>query len=251
MGNKQRKIDANVVAILILLLALVVFVFGFKYVEDRVYAVWPYEIGNAAKYNLPKLTAEFVLIAGISCVLSAVVGIGLGVFCFTKYGKSFKLVVEKTAMISQTIPAMAVLMFAMIAFGLGIKAAIFALLLQSLLPIVFATMAGLENVSPTYVEVGRGLGMTDRQILTKIQFPLAIPVIISGLRTALIICIGTATLAFSTGAGGLGLLIQTGCATYNTVYIFEGTVPICLIAIIMDQTLRKIERHAYQFGTRQ
>lgn len=116
----------------------------------------------------------------------------------------------------------------------------------SLLPIVFATMAGLRNVSESYIEVGKGMGMTKKQILWKIQLPLAIPVILSGMRTALIICIGAATLAFSTGAGGLGLLIQTGCSTYNTVYIMEGTIPICVIAILMDQILRKIEKHAYR-----
>ena len=85
--------------------------------------------------------------------------------------------------------------------------------------------------------------MTKRQILWKIQLPLALPVILSGMRTSLIICVSAATLAFSTGAGGLGLLIQTGCSTYNTVYIMEGTIPICLIAILMDQIIRKIEKH--------
>ena len=88
--------------------------------------------------------------------------------------------------------------------------------------------------------------MTSGQILFKVRLPLALPVILSGIRTALIICIGAATLAFSTGAGGLGLLIQTGCSNYNTVYIMEGTVPICLIAILMDQILRKIEKITYR-----
>ena len=226
MKAKGNKIDGHIVAIVLLLTALLLFVFGFQYIEEWVYDIWPYDVGNVAKYSLPKLTVEFVEIAGISCILSAFVGVGLGIFCFTKPGESFGLVIEKTSMIVQTIPAMAVLMFGMTAFGIGMKAAVFALLLQSLLPIVFATMAGLR----------------------KVQIPLAIPVILSGMRTALIICIGAATLAFSTGAGGLGLLIQTGCSTYNTVYILEGTVPICIIAILMDQVLRKVEKHAYRTG---
>ncbi len=243
---ERKKIDGHIIAIIILLISLITFVFGFQYIEEWVYEIWPYEIGNVAKYSLPKLTLQFIQIAGVSCLLSAFIGVGLGVICFTKYGESFRLVIEKLSMVSQTIPTMAVLMFGIIAFGLGMKAAIFALLLQSLLPIVFSTIAGLNNVSDTYLEVGKGLGMNAMQILLRVQFPLAIPVIISGLRTALIICIGAATLAFSTGAGGLGLLIQTGCSTYNTVYIFEGTVPICLIAIMMDQILRKVEKHSYK-----
>lgn len=248
MNEKHRKIDGHIVVICLLLVLLCMFVFGFQYIEDWVYNVWPYEVGNVAQYSLPKLTVQFIAIAGISCVLSTLVGVGLGIFCFTKPGKSFRLVIEKLSMIVQTIPAMAVLMFGLTAFGIGMKAAVFALLLQSLLPIVFATLAGLNNVSQTYMEVGKGLGMTKRQILWKIQIPLALPVILAGMRTALIICIGAATLAFSTGSGGLGLLIQTGCSTYNTVYIFEGTVPICMIAILMDQILRKVEKHSYRIA---
>ena len=208
--------------------------------------MWPYEIGNVAKYSLPKLTVQFIEIAGISCALSAVIGVGLGIFCFTKPGESFGLVIEKMSMIMQTIPAMAVLMFGLTAFGIGMKAAVFALLLPSPVPIEFPPPAALRNVSGSYIAGGQGRGMTKTQILRKVHFPPAIPVILSGMRTALIICIGAATLAFSTGAGGLGLLIQTGCSTYNTVYIMEGTIPICLIAILMDQILRKIEKHAYR-----
>lgn len=244
--KKNSKIDGHIIAIALLFLALCGFVFGFQYMEDWIYEVWPYQIGLVAKYSLPKLTIQFITIAGIACIASVMIGVSLGIFCFTEWGKSFGLVIEKLSMIVQTIPAMAVLMFGLTAFGIGMKAAVFALILQSLLPIVFSTMAGLRNVPESYVEVGRGMGMTKSQILFKVQIPLALPVILSGMRTALIICIGAATLAFSTGAGGLGLLIQTGCSNYNTVYIMEGTVPICLIAILMDQILRKIEKHVYR-----
>lgn len=246
MKIKKYRFDGHIIAIFFLVIALCIFVFGFHCIEDWVYDIWPFEIGLVAKYSLPKLTMEFIIIACTACVVSVLVGSGLGIFCFTKAGESFQLVIEKLSMIVQTIPTMAVLMFGLTAFGVGMKAAVVALVLQSLLPIIFATMAGLRNVPQMYIEVGKGLGMTKMQILCKIQIPLALPVILSGMRTALIICIGAATLAFSTGAGGLGLLIQTGCSTYNTVYIMEGTIPICLIAIIMDQVLRKIEKITYK-----
>ena len=245
MKKIHKAIDIHVVTIIILFAMLCTFVFGFAHVESWVYDVWPTEVGNVANYNLPVLTLQFIKITSISCIASIIIGVGLGILCFTKPGKSFVIVIEKVSMLVQTIPTMAVLMFGLTAFGIGMKAAVFALLLQSLLPIVFATLAGIRNVPETYIEVARGLGMTENQILTKVRIPLALPVILSGIRTAMIICIGAATLAFSTGAGGLGLLIQTGCSTYNTVYIFEGTVPICLIAILMDQILRKAEKHMY------
>lgn len=246
METKKNKIDGHVITITILLCALCVFVFGFQYIESWVYSVWPNQIGNVAKYSLPKLTLEFIEISLIACSLSVCIGFGLGIFCFSSLGKSFELVIEKSAMLLQSIPTMAVLMFGLTAFGIGIKAAVFALVLQSILPIVFSTIAGLKNIPKSYIEVGKGLGMTKKQILFKIQVPLAIPVILSGMRISLIICISAATLAFSTGAGGLGLLIQTGCSTYNTVYIMEATIPISLIAILMDQILRKFEKDSYK-----
>lgn len=246
MNNKNKKFDGYTISIIILTILLCIFVFGFQYIEDWVYSVWPHDIGHVAKYNLPKLTLEFIQIAFIACGMSVVIGFSLGIFCFSKIGKSFELVIEKSTMILQSIPTMAVLMFGLMAFGIGIKAALMALILQSILPIVFSTIAGLKNVPHSFIEVGKGLGMTPKQILLKIQIPMAIPVILSGMRIALIICISAATLAFNTGVGGLGLLIQTGCSTYNTVYIMEGTIPICLIAIIMDQILRKIEKDSYK-----
>ncbi len=240
------RVDAQMAGTAVLVSVLCIFVFGFQYAEPLIYASWPYEIGSVAAYSLPKLTFQFLVIAGLSCAVSVVLGVGLGIFCFTRIGYMFKPIVEKSSMIIQTIPTMAVLMFGMTAFGVGLEAAVFALVLQSLLPIVFSTMAGLHNVPASYIEVAKGLGMSKAQILLNVRFPLALPVILAGIRVSMIICIGAATLAFSTGAGGLGLLIQTGASTYNTVYIMEGTVPICLIAIIMDRILRQIESRTYR-----
>lgn len=240
---KKNKIDGQIIEICILLVILLLFVFGYSYVEEWIYSAWPTEIGLVSHYSLPKLTLQFIIVAFIACLIASALGIAIGLFCFTTYGRSFRIVFEKLSMVVQTIPTIAILMLAIVAFGIGIKAAIFALVLQGMLPIIFATIAGIDNIEPSYIEIGRGLGMTRGQILRKIQIPMALPVILSGMRTALIICIGAATLSFSTGAGGLGLLIQTGCSTYNTVFIFEGTVPICLLALLADKILRKIEKH--------
>lgn len=242
---RKKRIDGQTIEIYILLVMLILFVFGYGIVEEWIYSVWPTEIGLVSHYSLPKLTLQFIIVAFISCLIASASGITIGIFCFTAHGKSFRIVFEKLSMIIQTIPTMAVLMLAMVVFGIGMKAAVFALVLQGMLPIIFATIAGIDNIEPSYIEIGKGLGMTREQILRKIQIPMSVPVILSGMRTALIICIGAATLSFSTGAGGLGLLIQTGCSTYNTVFIFEGTVPICLLALLLDKILKKIENHFY------
>lgn len=244
--KKTKKIDGGTIEIIILLVLLFGFVFGYQYMENWIYSVWPSEIGLVAHYDLPKLTLQFIQVGLFSCLFATVIGISIGLACFTHIGKSFRPVIEKLSMIIQTIPTMAVLVFAVALMGIGQKAAVFALVVQSVLPIIFSTVAGLDHIPAFYIEVGKGLGMTRMQILFQVKLRMALPVIISGMRTALIICIGAATLAFSTGAGGLGLLIQTGCSTYNTVFIFEGTVPICLLAILVDKGLRKVETRLYR-----
>lgn len=236
------KPDWEWMEIVILIGLLMLMVFTYSNIEPWVYSVWPEEIGMVASYNLPKLTFEFINVCILSGLLSIIAGVLSGLFCFTSFGKDFRIIVEKLSMIIRTIPTMALLLFFITVSGTGIKSAIFVLVIQSILPITFAVISGLDNIPKTYIEAARGLGMTHLQLLFKVMLPMALPVIISGVRIAVIICIGAATLAFNTGAGGLGLLIQTGLSTYNTIFIIEGTIPICLIAIISDKLLLKIEK---------
>ena len=236
------KPDREWIEILILIGLLLIMVFTYSYIEPWVYSVWPEEIGMVASYSLPKLTFEFLNVCILSGLLSIVLGLLSGLFCFTSFGKDFRIIIEKLSMIIRTIPTMALLLFFITISGTGIKSAISVLVIQSILPITFAVISGLDNIPETYIEASKGLGMTHLQLLYKVMLPMALPVIISGVRIAIIICIGAATLAFNTGAGGLGLLIQTGLSTYNTVFIIEGTIPICLIAIIADKLLLKIEK---------
>ena len=240
--KNSLKPDLEWTEILILISLLCLMVFTYSYIEPWVYSVWPEEIGMVASYSLPKLTFEFINVCILSGLFSIIAGVLSGLFCFTSFGKDFRTIVEKLSMIIRTIPTMALLLFFITVSGTGIKSAIFVLVIQSILPITFAVISGLDNIPKTYIEAARGLGMTNLQLLFKVMLPMALPVIISGIRIAIIICIGAATLAFNTGAGGLGLLIQTGLSTYNTIFIIEGTIPICLIAIISDKLLLKVEK---------
>ncbi len=240
--KNSLKPDLEWMEILILISLLFFMVFTYSYIEPWVYSVWPEEIGMVASYSLPKLTFEFINVCILSGLFSIIAGVLSGLFCFTSFGKNFRIIVEKLSMIIRTIPTMALLLFFITISGTGVKSAIFVLVIQSILPITFAVISGLDNIPKSYIEAARGLGMTHLQLLFKVMLPMALPVIISGIRIAIIICIGAATLAFNTGAGGLGLLIQTGLSTYNTIFIIEGTIPICLIAIISDKLLLKIEK---------
>ena len=117
-----------------------------------------------------------------------------------------------------------------------------ALTMHGILPIIFAVTSGIDNVDPILTKVAKGLGMKEYQILLKIKLPMAIPVIVSGMRVSLISCIGGATLASASGGEGLGVLLKAGQDTYNVVLIMECAIIICLISLIVDKTLRKIER---------
>lgn len=249
--KKKRKEKSQIVEIVVVLFLLLLFVFGFQFIEEALYRMWPNNLVaiSSTTNSLPALTLEFIKVVICACLLSTVIGVTIGLFCFTGVGKSFQIVIDKLATVLNTVPSMAVLMLFLNVLGFGMWPAIWALVLQGILPIIFATVAGISNIPASFIEVGRGLGMTKSQILFKVQMPMALPVILSGVRTSLIICVGAATLAYNTGAGGLGFLVMSGYDSYNMVYILEGTVPICLLAILVDKGLRYLEMKVYRINS--
>ena len=142
----------------------------------------------------------------------------------------------------QTIPSIA-LLGALIPFlGIGFAPAVTALFFYSLLPLVRNIFEGIKNIDKHYIEISAGIGLTKWQILRYIQIPLALPVIIAGVRTAVVLLVGTATLAAFIGAGGLGDPIFRGIATLDSRLIFMGAIPSCALAILLDQCLGLLER---------
>jgi osmoprotectant transport system permease protein len=145
----------------------------------------------------------------------------------------------------QTIPSLALFGFLIpLAWigGIGVRTALVALTLYSLLPILRNTVTGLRGVDPAVREAGRGLGMTARQLLSEVELPLAAPVIVAGLRTATVTAVGTATIAAAIGAGGLGVFIFRGVAMLDTPTILAGAIPAALMALAADFALARIER---------
>ncbi len=144
----------------------------------------------------------------------------------------------------QTIPSIALLAIAIPVLGIGTIPALVALFLYALLPILRNTVTGLQSVDPLLKNVSEGMGLTKSQKLRWIEFPLASPVILSGIRTASVINVGTATLAAFIGAGGLGEFIVTGLALNNTQLILQGAIPAALLAIVMELLFELIGRWA-------
>ena len=192
------------------------------------------------------LTAAHLELVALSSAAAVVVGVGAGVFVTRPSGREFRPLVERTVAIGQTFPPVAVLAVAAPVLGFGASPALIALALYGLLPIVQNTVAGIESVPVSVREAAQGLGMSAARILRRIEFPLAMPVIIAGIRTSVIINIGTAALASTVGARSLGTPIIVGLTGFNTAYIVQGAVVVGLLAIVVDlgfdRLLRFVDR---------
>ena len=190
-----------------------------------------------------ELTLEHLWIVVASTLLAVVVGIPLGIL-ITRHPAWNKPVLG-SANIIQTIPSLALFGFLLPVPWIGARSerlAILALTLYALLPMIRNTYAGIKGVDPAVVEAGRGMGMTDRQLLFQVELPLALGVIIAGVRVATVISVGLATIAAAIGAGGLGEYIFRGLAMVNNQLILAGAIPAALLALLADVTFGWLER---------
>ncbi|RSK47901.1 ABC transporter permease [Bacillus canaveralius] len=185
-------------------------------------------------------TGQHLLMVAIGVGAALIVGTFLGILC-SRYSKLAPVILS-LANIIQIIPSLAMLALLMLYFGLGFYTVVAALFLYSLLPIIRHTYVGLQQVNSSITEAGRGIGMTYVQLLTKVQLPLAMPFMMAGLRIAAVIAVGVATLAPFVGGDGLGREIFSGINSRNDIRIYVGAIPACLIAILADTSLGKLER---------
>jgi osmoprotectant transport system permease protein len=188
------------------------------------------------------LVGEHLLLVGFSSVLAVAVGVGVGVFVTRPGGRPFLPVAERLAAVVQTFPPAAVLALSVPALGFGFKPTIAALFLYSVLPIVRNTLGGIAAVPADAVDAARGMGMTPAQVLTRVELPLALPVILAGVRTSVIVNVGTATIGATIGAGGLGAPIISGLVNQNPAFLAEGTIIVGLLALTIDTAFAAVER---------
>ncbi|MBN2402750.1 MAG: ABC transporter permease [Spirochaetes bacterium] len=185
-------------------------------------------------------SGEHIWLSGISVFLAVCFGLPVGIL-LTRI-KQLATPVINIVNIIQTIPSLALLGFLIPVMGIGAEPAILALFLYSLLAIIKNTMTGINQVDKAIIEAGTGMGMTNSQILIKIELPLAAAVIFSGIRIATVTCIGIATLCAAIGAGGLGQFIFRGISMVNNYMILLGALPAALMAIVIDFILHIIEK---------
>jgi osmoprotectant transport system permease protein len=190
-----------------------------------------------------ELTLEHLWMVFASTLLAVLIGIPLGILISRR--PRWNKPVLGSANVIQTIPSLALFGFLLPVPWIGARAerlAILALTLYALLPLIRNTYAGIKGVDPAVVEAGRGMGMTDRQLLWQVQLPLSLGVIIAGVRVATVISVGLATIAAAIGAGGLGEYIFRGLAMVNNQLILAGAIPAAFLALLADVSLGWLER---------
>lgn len=198
---------------------------------DLVVTRWDFFLG---------LLLEHLQIALISIVTAMVFGLTIGIF-ISEFRKSSKPVMGLVNFI-YTIPSISLLGFLIPLSGIGDTTAIIALTVYALLPMVRNTYTGLTNVSPLLIEAATGMGSTQFQVLYKIKLPLAMPIIIAGIRNMAVMTIALAGIASFIGAGGLGVAIYRGITTNNKAMTLVGSLLIAVLAIVVDIIIGKIEK---------
>jgi osmoprotectant transport system permease protein len=186
-----------------------------------------------------RLTLEHLNITGIAMGLAILIGVSLGIL-LSRF-RWLATPILGIASVIQTIPSLAILGFMIPILGIGIRPAIAALFLYALLPIIRNTYTSVVGIAPALIESATGMGMTRRQILVSVRLPLALPIIMAGIRTSTVICVGIATLCAFIGAGGLGTLIFRGISMVNNEVILAGAIPAALLALVLDFLLGRLE----------
>jgi osmoprotectant transport system permease protein len=197
-----------------------------------------------------ELTGQHLVLTLQATVLVLVIGIPLGVLLTRGPFRRVSTTVIAVANFGQAAPAVGLIVLLAAWLGLNSWSAVVALVLYAILPVLRNTMLGVQSVDDRLVEAGRGMGMSALSVLLKVELPLAVPVMLSGIRTALVLLVGTASLATFVGAGGLGLLITTGVNLFLPKVLVSGALLVALLALTIDWIGRVVETVARPKGLR-
>jgi osmoprotectant transport system permease protein len=177
---------------------------------------------------------DHLKLASVATVAVVVLAVSTGVLLTRPFARRISPILVNIANIGQGVPSIGVLVLLAIFFGLGFLIALVALIVYAFLPVLRNTMVGLQQVDRSVIESARGMGMSKTAVLFRIELPLAVPIMLAGIRTALVITIGTAALATFVGAGGLGALIETGISLQRTPVLVTGAVLTAVLALLVD-----------------
>lgn len=180
---------------------------------------------------------EHLMLVAVGGVVAVIIGMAGGLLVMSPMGRPFRDLVLRLANFGQAVPSVAIMAIAVPALGYGSEPVLLALVIYSILPVLVNVVAGISAVPESVVEAGKGMGMTRRDRLLQIELPLALPVIMVGVRTMLVILVSAATLGAVVGAGGLGVPIMSGIGAFNNAIVVHGAVPAILLALVLDRVL--------------
>lgn len=198
--------------------------------------------------DILRLTLQHLRLVGSAGALAVILGVPTGILVTRGFMRPLRDLTLTLLSICQTVPSLAVLAMAMGFLGIGMKTAVFGLVVYALLPIIRNTVAGLRAVDPVLLEAARGMGMTPWQTLIRVELPNALLVIMAGIRTSLVVTVGAATIAYLIGGGGLGDLIFTGISLVDTGLMLSGAIPTALLALGTNWSLGRLERRIMSKG---
>lgn len=199
------------------------------------------EARTLAVGNILPLVQQHLWISLVATVLTVVIAVPIGVMLTRGPMRRFTKPIITVAGFGQAAPAIGLVALGAAIFGIGATGATVALVVYGLLPIIANTVAGIDSVDPKLIEAGRGMGMSSFSTLMRVEIPLALPIIIAGVRTALVLIVGTAALVSFTGGGGLGDLITSGIKLRQDSVLMIGALLIAALALFIDWMARVVE----------
>ncbi|UYQ77022.1 ABC transporter permease [Glutamicibacter sp. JL.03c] len=240
MSTERRSLIWQIVAILAAFAVLMVWLLNADLTETERQTLDPATIWG--------YTLEHLKLTVISTVIVLLIAIPLGILLTRPSLRRAAPAVRAIANFGQAAPAIGVVVLLAFWLGFGAKTAIVSLVIYAILPVLSNTIVGLQQVDQRIVEAGRGIGMSLMAVLFKVELPLAVPVMLSGIRTALVLLVGTATLATFINGGGLGILITTGVNLNLNVVLITGSLLVALLALTIDWLGRVVEQVARPKG---
>jgi len=184
----------------------------------------------------------------VALTFSTIIGMAISIFVTQEGREKIGRIILTIMGAAQSVPSLVIIALIFILVGIGIKPAIIALIIYGLVPIIFNTTSGILSIRPNIIEAGRGMGLTQNQLLWKVKIPIALPVIMGGIRSSATIIIGSATVAAVIGGGGLGDFILIGLKLSKPEMLISGAITVSLLAIIVDYIMAKIEKKVISKG---
>jgi len=233
--NRAEMKSARAMALLLASGLLLLLAWGMPWLEAPLARLFP-ELPAVvyARSTFTALLLEHLFLVLASSGLAVSLGVGLGVFVTRPAGRDLLPVADGLASMGQTFPPVAVLALAVPLVGFGAKPTLIALFIYGLFPVLRNTVTGLEGIAPGITDAARGMGMTPWQALARVELRAAMPLIMAGVRTSVVINVGTATLGATIGAGGLGAPIIAGLSTQNPAFVLQGALMAGLLAVVAD-----------------